>query len=76
MVNMLMVIVKIYNIILGTLKNIFRIYPDFSYGRLKKCNKCKNMKYHILLGNYCDICGCIIKSKITIKKEKCPINKW
>ena len=67
---------KIKHIILGTFKNIFKIYPKFSKNRYMICSRCSHRKRYKLLGFYCDECGCIIKSKITIKEEKCPHDKW
>lgn len=68
--------VKIWHIILGTFKNIFNIFDKTSLHRLNICNKCDSKRYLKGFGNYCNECGCIIKSKVTVKDEKCPNAKW
>lgn len=39
------------------------------------CEKCQ---YKLILDNYkfCDICGCSLILKTTVKEEHCPANKW
>lgn len=45
--------------------------------RKKICDECPHKKYSMLLGDeYCDLCGCPLKSKLRCKDEKCEINKW
>lgn len=77
MVNLLIVlVVKLWHIIEGNFKNLFKLYPSFSIPRLKVCNKCIDKIYIPLFGYTCNQCGCIIKSKICVKDEKCPAGKW
>ena len=68
--------VNIFHIIEGTFKNIFHIFNKESLRRLTICSKCKDRKYIWGFGHYCGQCGCIIKSKITVKEERCPKCKW
>lgn len=67
---------KIYHIILGNLKRLLHLYDKESFRRYKICARCEHRKYMKHFGYYCDLCGCPIRSKITIKKEKCLMNKW
>lgn len=67
---------KIFNILLGTFRNIFKIRPKYYDARLKICDECEHKKKIKGFGEYCDVCGCIIKSKISVKSEKCYLNKW
>lgn len=67
---------KIKNIILGTYYNIFNKNNDIAKPRLRVCSKCDQKKYIWKLGYICKECGCILKSKTTVKNEKCPLNKW
>lgn len=71
-----MVIKKLFNILLGTFRNVFKIRPEYYYSRYKICKQCKNKKYLKGFGEYCDLCGCIIKSKVSVKSEHCYDNKW
>lgn len=59
---------SIFNVLLKRNKNI-------SYPRKKICNKCDKL---LLFDNtkFCDICGCCISLKTTVKNEKCPLGKW
>lgn len=67
---------KMVNIIKGTFRNIFNITTSSSLKRLSICAKCKHRKHLWGFGHYCELCGCIIKSKITVEEEVCPIKKW
>lgn len=73
---MVNIIKKFLNILEGTAKNILHIYPEFSRQRYKICKKCDEKLYIPGFGFICKKCGCIIKSKITVKDEKCKLNKW
>lgn len=45
--------------------------------RLTICNKCVNKKKNAIGIYVCDICGCVLKSKVFTPAEKgCPIGKW
>lgn len=76
MENLLIKVVKLWHILEGTFKNIFRLYPKYSYKRLKICNNCNSKVYIPFFGYCCKECGCVIKSKISVKNEKCILNKW
>lgn len=68
--------VKIVNIIMGTLMNLMDIMPSYGARRLKICRKCDRMKTGAVLGERCGKCGCILKSKVAVESEKCPDGKW
>ena len=77
MVNMILMIAhKMWNILEGNFKNLFHIYPKFSRKRYAACRSCDQKLYIPLFGFICKKCGCIIESKITVKDEKCKLNKW
>lgn len=59
---------------LGTFNNI--LGRNKNSKRSSICARCENKKHLRGFGDYCDICGCIIESKTTIKDEHCPIGKW
>lgn len=63
---------KIKNIIIG-IHNYYN--KPINNNRYQICNKCENI---LIMDNtqFCNICGCIIKYKISSPDEKCPINKW
>lgn len=72
----MVIILKLWNILIGNLKNIFHIYPDYARQRYPICMSCNQKLYIPLVGFICKKCGCIINSKITVKDEKCKLNKW
>ena len=76
MENLQMLLVKLWHIVEGTFRNIFKLYPEYSTNRLKICNNCPFKCYVPMMGYCCSKCGCVIKSKITIKEERCPVGKW
>lgn len=67
---------KFKHILLGTYYNLLNKKQDIAYPRLMICSKCKYNKISIGFGNYCNLCGCILKSKTTIGEERCPAGKW
>lgn len=73
MANLLM---KIKHIIIGTFNNIFKRNKEIANSRLSVCKRCKEKKYIFKIGYICKQCGCILKSKTTIKDEECPLAKW
>lgn len=68
--------VKIWHIIKGTYNNIFNKFSKLSIYRMSVCATCPKRKHIWGFGHYCSICGCIIKSKVTIDEEKCPNGRW
>lgn len=66
---------KLWNIIVGTFRNIFNVEKDFAKSRYRKCKKCPYIDKSIF-GEYCSKCGCLIQSKIKVENEKCIIGKW
>lgn len=76
LVNGESLVTKIKHIIKGTYNNIFNKEQELSRSRLIKCYLCKDKKYLFGLGFICKHCGCVLKSKTTVKDEKCPAGKW
>lgn len=76
LVNGKNLVIKIKHIIKGTYNNIFKKEQELSRSRLVKCYLCKDKKYLFGLGFICKHCGCVLKSKTTVKDEKCPAGKW
>lgn len=67
---------KLYYIIKGNLKRIFNLYNEESTIRYITCMSCSDKNNIPIFGDYCTHCGCPIKSKITVKEERCPKNLW
>lgn len=40
------------------------------------CKDCRQKRYNSVIGEYCNICGCPLKSKLRAKDEHCDLNKW
>ena len=67
---------KLRNIVVGTYYNICNKHNDLANERLPICENCE---YKINLSqkiHMCDQCGCILESKVRVKLEHCPLNKW
>lgn len=67
--------VKIWNIIKGTYYNITNKKQLLADKRLAICNNCEH-KEDFVLGDICNLCGCILDSKTRVLDEKCEMNKW
>lgn len=67
---------KIKNILIGTYRNIFKINKDYVPERMRICDACEHNKCLMKNITYCEMCGCVIDSKVRVKDEKCSINKW
>ena len=67
---------KVLNIIVGTFNNLFGIMPSFGRSRMRKCMGCAHVRNGKVLGYRCSRCGCILRSKVTVRDEKCPIGVW
>lgn len=68
---------KIWHILIANL--YYRPFNKNEYlyiKRYKLCNECEHKKDHAIIGEFCDLCGCPLKSKLRVKDEKCIINKW
>lgn len=66
---------KSKHIFIGIYNYIFNHNKKLSTQRMLICEKCQ---YKLILDNYkfCDICGCSLILKTTVKEEHCPANKW
>ena len=66
---------KIKAILTGFINFILHKNTQLSNQRYNICKQCENL---IILDNieYCNICGCMIKLKTTVKTELCPANRW
>lgn len=65
----------IRNIIIGWYRRFFKPITEEEKQRLQTCLTCPDK---IKLGKeyVCKHCGCPVKSKIRVDKEKCYLNKW
>jgi len=46
---------------------------DIAQSRFDHCKSCTKF---IQITKMCSECGCFMKLKVKIKKEKCPLGKW
>jgi len=70
------VVTKIKHIIVGTYNNIFNKNQQIAKPREEICKMCSHRENLMGIGTICNICGCVIESKTTVKDEHCPIDKW
>ena len=68
--------IKILSLIYGWIKNITSkgveiVTVETKEERLKICNNCPHRE-----NKSCNICGCVIESKVLFSNEGCPISKW
>ena len=68
-------ILKIKNIIIGHLYNLFNINNKLYTSRYTYCKDCI-YKEKILGINYCSLCGCLLKDKLRVEDEHCLNGKW
>ena len=73
--NMKNFILKIKNIIIGHLYNLFNINNKLYTSRYTYCKDCI-YKEKILGINYCSLCGCPLKDKLRVEDEHCLNGKW
>lgn len=66
---------KIWNIIKGTYFNLTGKKQKLADKRLSICQYCEH-KEGTILGDACNICGCILESKSRVEDEQCDMNKW
>lgn len=63
------------NIAKGIYNHHFKDETEMSKHKLSICNSCEFNKDTPLLGNTCQLCGCVIKYKVK-SDSKCPDGKW
>ena len=68
-------ILKIKNIIIGHLYNLFNINNKLYTSRYTYCKDCI-YKEKVLGINYCSLWGCPLKDKLRVKDEHCLNGKW
>ena len=68
-------ILKIKNIIIGHLYNLFNINNKLYTSRYTYCKDCI-YKEKIIGINYCSLCGCSLKDKLRVEDEHCLNGKW
>ena len=68
-------ILKIKNIIIGHLYNLFNINNKLYTSRYTYCKDCI-YKEKMLGINYCSLCGCRLKDKLRVEDEHCLNGKW
>ena len=66
---------KIRNIIVGNWRNLTGYTSDETKRRRQICEKCEHNVMFATI-KVCELCGCPIQSKTTVKSEKCLNNKW
>lgn len=69
-------LVKIRNILIGNINNLFGWNKEISNPRMEICNRCEYAREIFKFGKICDLCGCILSSKTTVENEHCKLNKW
>ena len=47
------------------------VTPEAESGRLATCGTCEHFS-----GTKCNLCGCLVKAKASLKSESCPAGKW
>ena len=68
-------ILKIKNIIIGHLYNLFNINNKLYTSRYTYY-KYFIYKEKVLIINYCSLCGCPLKDKLRVEDEHCLNGKW
>lgn len=67
---------KLINIIKGWYFKLCNKHEKLAIKRIAICNKC-NARTHIdIVGDICDICGCVLSAKARVEDEQCELNKW
>jgi hypothetical protein len=69
-------VIKILSLIYGYLKNfnsgkVEIVTKEVKEERLLFCNSCIHKK-----NDTCNLCGCIVTSKVLFSNEKCPDKRW
>ena len=67
---------KLINIIKGWYFRFFNKNEQLARKRIAICNKCKSKRHIDMLGDICDICGCVLSAKARVEDEQCELNKW
>lgn len=70
---------KINNILEGYSKLVvseFRGTPEYAQERIKICVDSKCQFFSTFVYTHCKKCGCVLKAKVLVKNEHCPIKKW
>ena len=44
--------------------------------KLKICHSCEFIHKPIMGKPKCEVCGCIVRLKVQVKGDKCPMDKW
>ena len=44
--------------------------------RLLECHKCEHLEKPFIGSPKCKVCGCIVKLKVQLSRESCPLDKW
>lgn len=66
---------KAKNIATGLINLATGVKYEFTDGRIRICQKCKD-NYWIGKTLWCSICKCCIPGKARVPDEKCPKDKW
>lgn len=65
--------IRLHRIAEGWKKMILSTDDDYSKSRYKVCKKCPERNK---VTGTCNVCGCLLKAKVKVKEEYCPMNKW
>lgn len=68
---------KVYQILIANLYyRPFKKNEYLFYKRYTICASCIDKKKAPIIGEYCDLCGCPLKSKLRVIDVKCEKNLW
>ena len=71
-----MVIYKLINIIKGWYFKIFNQNKELAKKRIATCIMCEHKEHVEIIGDICELCGCVLEAKARVQDEKCELNKW
>lgn len=66
---------KLGNIVSGHLKELSERNQELFELRYEICKACPNFTT-IAIGEVCGVCGCRLRAKLRIERERCPIGEW
>lgn len=67
---------NLFNIIKGWYYKIFNKNVKLATKRISICNQCNNKEHIDMVGDICNICGCVLSAKARVIDEQCELNKW
>ena len=67
---------ELINIVKGWYFKIFNKNEQLAKKRIAICNKCDKRLHIDIVGDICDMCGCVLTAKARVEDEQCELNKW